>query len=97
MLDQNDLQAIATLIRNEVEPISKRLDKVDEKLVKVDERLDKVEKNIIAMKRDIKVIKQDAEITRVTANELVKWVDYNFHDTMPFPVHDEFDEVLESI
>ena len=49
MLDQNDLQAIATLIRNEVEPISKRLDKVDEKLVKVDERLDKVEKNIIAM------------------------------------------------
>lgn len=90
MLDQNDLQAIAALIKNEVEPINKRLDNMDT-------RLDKLEKNVIAIKRDIKVIKQDAEITRVTANELVKWVDYNFHDTMPFPVNDEYDEVLASI
>ncbi len=83
MLTNEDLQAISQLL----EPINKRLDNMDS-------RLDKVEKNITSMKRDIKIIKQDCEITRVTTNELVKWVDFNFGDERPFPVRDEIDDEI---
>ncbi|MBD5114363.1 MAG: hypothetical protein HDT46_04050, partial [Ruminococcaceae bacterium] len=78
-----DLQAISQLIKNEVEPINKRLDNIET-------RLDNIEE-------DIEIIKEDCEITRVSTNELVKWVDVNFHDERPFPVDDEFDEEIRSI
>lgn len=90
MLTQEDLQAISQLIKNEVEPINKRLDKVDTRLDSIETRLDNIEE-------DIEVIKEDCEITRVSTNELVKWVDVNFHDERPFPVDDEFDEEIRSI
>lgn len=96
MLTKEDLQAISQLIKNEVEPINKRLDKVDTRLDSMDTRLDNIENDIAIMKDDIEIIKEDCEITRVTTNELVKWVDFNFGEERPFPVRDEIDEEIIS-
>ena len=45
---------------------------IDEKLAPIYEKLE--------------VIEEDTKITRAVVNELVEWVDYNFHDEYPFPV-----------
>lgn len=82
MLDQNDLQAIAALIKNEVEPINKRLDNVDSRLDKIETRLDNIEE-------DIEVIKEDTEITREVTNNIGEWVDFYFHDDRPYPIDKE--------
>lgn len=37
MLNKEDLQAISQLIKNEVEPINKRLDKIEERLDNIEE------------------------------------------------------------
>ena len=82
MLDQNDLQAIAALIKNEVEPINKRLDNVDSRLDKIETRLDNIEE-------DIEVIKEDSQITREVTNDIDEWVDYYFHEDKPYPIDKE--------
>ena len=82
MLDQNDLQAIAALIKNEVEPINKRLDNVDSRLDKIETRLDNIEE-------DIEVIKEDTEITREVTNNIGEWVDFYFHEDRPYPIDKE--------
>lgn len=82
MLDQNDLQAIAALIKNEVEPINKRLDNVDSRLDKIETRLDNIEE-------DIEVIKEDTEITREVTNKIGEWVDFYFHDDKPYPLDED--------
>lgn len=82
MLTNEDLQAISQLIKNEVEPINRRLYNI--------------ENDIAVMKDDIEIIKEDCEITRITTNELVRWVDFNFGEERPFPVRDEIDEEIIS-
>lgn len=52
---------------------------IDEKLKPINDRLDKIEE-------DIEEIKENTEITRAVTNEIVEWIDYNFHDEYPFPV-----------
>ncbi len=102
MLTQEDLQAIATLtrgiVKEEIEPINKRLDKVDERLDKVDERLDKVDERLDkvderldSMEEQLNAIKEDGEITRTATEEILKWFDKwyrNDHDKK-FPIDDE--------
>ena len=84
MLDQNDLQAIAALIKNEVEPINKRLDNMDQRLDKIEERLEKIE--------------EDGEITREVTNKIGEWVDFYFHDDKPYPLdEDEAERYRESL
>ncbi len=91
MLDQNDLQAIAALIKNEVEPINKRLDNVDSRLDKIETRLDNIEE-------DIEVIKEDSQITREVTNKIGEWVDFYFHDDKPYPLdEDEAERYRESL
>ncbi len=82
MLDQNDLKAIAALIKNEVEPINKRLDNVDSRLDKIETRLDNIEE-------DIEVIKEDSQITREVTNKIGEWVDFYFHDDKPYPLDED--------
>ncbi len=74
MLDQEDLKAISSLMDSKLEPINKRLDGMDSRLDKIEERLDKIE--------------EDGEITRDVTNKLGEWVDFYFHDDMPYPLDD---------
>ncbi len=96
MLDQNDLQAIAALIKNEVEPINKRLDNMENNIsdlksnvAKIDSRLDKIETRLDNIEEDIEVIKEDTEITREVTNNIGEWVDFYFHDDRPYPIDKE--------
>ncbi len=96
MLYQNDLQAIATLIKNEVEPINKRLDNMENDIsdlksnvVKMDSRLDKIETRLDNIEEDIEVIKEDSQITREVTNDIGEWVDYYFHEDKLYPIDKE--------
>lgn len=96
MLDQNDLQAIATLIKNEVEPINKRLDNMERDIsdLKSDVSVLKADVSVLKtdvseMKEDIDVIKEDCEITRDGTNNLGEWVEFYFGDVMPYPLDKE--------
>lgn len=89
MLTQEDLQAISQLIKNEVEPINKRLDSMDSRLDNMDSRLDKMDERLDRMEEDIATIKEDSEITREVTNKLGEWVDFYFHDDKPYPLDEE--------
>lgn len=52
---------------------------MDEKLKPISERLDQIEDRLEA-------VEENTKVTRAVVNELVEWVDYNFHDEYPFPV-----------
>lgn len=89
MLDQNDLQAIAALIKNEVEPIKQDISDLKINVAKMDSRLDKIETRLDNIEEDIEVIKEDCEITRDGTNNLGEWVEYYFGDVMPYPLDKE--------
>lgn len=82
MLTQEDLQAISQLIKNEVEPINKRLDGMDSRLDKMNERLDNIETRLDK-------IEEDCEITREVTNNIGEWVDFYFHDDKPYPLDED--------
>ena len=82
MLDQNDLQAIANLIKNEVEPIKQDISELKSNVAKIETRLDRIEE-------DIATIKEDSEITREVTNKLGEWVDFYFHDDKPYPLDED--------
>ena len=82
MLDQNDLKAIAALIKNEVEPIKQDISELKINVANIDSRLDKIEE-------DIEVIKEDTEITREVTNNIGEWVDFYFHEDRPYPIDKE--------
>lgn len=77
--------------------IDKNFYQINSRLDKMDTRLDNIESRLDNIEEDIEVIKEDCEITRVSTNELVKWVDFNFRDERPFPISDDFDEEIQSI
>ena len=60
-LTKEDLQAIAILMDDKLEPINARLDSLRD--------------DVTAMKEDVAQIKEDTEITRIAANTLTEWVD----------------------
>ena len=105
MLTQEDLQAISQLIKNEVEPINKRLDKMDLRFENMDSRFENIENDISSlksdvaeMKEDIEIIKEDCEITRDVTNKLGEWVDFYFHDDTPYPLdEDEIEKYKDRI
>lgn len=45
-----------------------------------------IDKKLAPIYEKLEVIEEDTKITRAVVNELVEWVDYNFHDEYPFPV-----------
>lgn len=47
---------------------------------------DLMDKKLEPIYEKLDVIEEDTKITRAVVNELVEWVDYNFHDEYPFPV-----------
>ncbi len=51
-----------------------KLEPINKRLDKIEERLDKIE--------------EDGEITRDVTNKLGEWVDFYFHDDMPYPLDD---------
>lgn len=79
-LTKEDLQAIAQIMDERIEPINKRLDSIDERLDGIDERLD--------------VIEEDVRILKGATNEILEWFDtYQRNDfDKPFPV-DEKDAI----
>ena len=96
MLDQNDLQAIAALIKNEVEPINKRLDSMEKDMSDLKSDLSTMkhdistlQSDVAEMKEDIEVIKEDCEITRAVTNDIGEWVDFYFHEDRPYPIDKE--------
>ena len=100
MLTQEDLQAISLLIKNEVEPLYKkidnmesRLDKVDSRLDKVDSRLDKVDSRLDKIEETLEEVKEDGQITRDVTNSIGEWIEFYFGKEKPFPLDkDEIDE-----
>ena len=89
MLDQNDLQAIAALIKNEVEPIKQDISELKINVANIDSRLDKIETRLDNIEEDIEVIKEDTEITREVTNKIGEWVDFYFHDDKPYPLDED--------
>lgn len=45
-----------------------------------------IREEISSMKDDIAQIKEDAKITRVTVNEIGKWVELNSTSSNPYPI-----------
>lgn len=89
MLDQNDLQAIAVLIKNEVEPINNRLDMIDTRLDNIETRLEKVEDRLEKVEVRLEKVEIDTEITRDVTNSIGEWVDFYFHDDKPYPLDED--------
>ncbi len=82
MLTKEDLQAISQLIKNEIEPINKRLDGMDQRLDGIDQRFDKIEETLEEMK-------EDAAITRDVTNSIGKWIEFYFGKEKPFPIDED--------
>ncbi len=61
------------------------------------ENIDVMKKDIDIMKEDIGEMKEDIDAVKEDTNEIGKWIDKYFHDTMPFPVDDELEEEFDSI
>lgn len=61
MIDLEMIQAMRAMMKEELEPINKRLDAIEE--------------DITTMKEDIEIIKEDAEITRTGVNSLLNWAE----------------------
>lgn len=68
MVDQELLQALRGVVKEEIQPIHERLDKMDE-------RLDKLESRMSNLEEQTALIKEDTAITRETANALVEWAE----------------------
>ena len=71
MLDKDDLQAIAELLK----PIYDKLGSVDGRLNSLDDRMDRVENRLDKMQGDIDILKESSEITRSAANRLLDWAE----------------------
>ena len=71
------------MTKEEIQLLSELIDK---KLDPINDRLEKLEVQMIEIKEDITEIKEDAKITRVTVNEIGKWVELNSTSSNPFPV-----------
>lgn len=71
MVDQELLQAMRAMIKEEMEPINKRLDGIDERLSGIDERLERLEEH--------------TEITRDGVNSLLEWAE-ECGNTITFPL-----------
>ena len=68
MIDKEMLDAMRSVMREELEPINKRLDGIGTRLGAVDTRLD-------AIQEDIEILKEDGAITREAVNTLLEWAD----------------------
>ncbi len=80
MVDQELLEALRGVIKEEVQPIHECLDKMDERLSKLEEQ--------------VALIKEDTAITRETANALVEWAErVSVITRVEFPV-EHIDKVL---
>ena len=64
MLDKNDLQAIAELLK----PINNRLDSMDERLDSMDKRLDSIDERLSN-------VEEDTKITRSAVNTILEWAE----------------------
>ncbi|MBD5080493.1 MAG: hypothetical protein HDT44_01855 [Ruminococcaceae bacterium] len=93
MLTQEDLQAISLLIKNEVEPLYKKIDNMESRLDKVDSRLDKVDSRLDKIEETLEEVKEDGQITRDVTNSIGEWIEFYFGKEKPFPLDkDEIDE-----
>lgn len=72
MLTNEDIKILSQLMDEKIKPINNRLDSLEDRLDVIEERLD--------------VIEENTEITRSCTNDIIEWIDYNFHDEYPFPV-----------
>lgn len=64
MLDQNDLQAIAELLK----PINERLDKLEQ-------GQNELRADVATLKEDVEIIKEDVQVTRNATNTLLDWAE----------------------
>ena len=71
MLDKNDLQAIAELLK----PINNRLDSMDERLDSMDERLDSMDKRLDSIDERLSNVEEDTKITRSAVNTILEWAE----------------------
>ncbi len=72
MLTNEDIKLLSKLMDEKLKPLNDRLNSVEERLDGIDERLDAIEEN--------------TTITRSCTNDIIEWIDFNFHDEYPFPV-----------
>lgn len=72
MLTKEDMQLLSQLMDEKLKPLKKDIADMKD--------------DIANMKDDIEIIKEDVEITRVTTNEIGKWVEANATPSNPYPV-----------
>jgi len=85
MLDKNDLQAIAELLKpiydklgsvdGRLNSLDDRMDRVENRLDSLDGRMDRVENRLDKMQGDIDILKESSEITRSATNRLLDWAE----------------------
>ncbi len=83
MLNKEDLVLIRDLM-NEV--IDEKLEPIKKDIADMKDDIANMKDDIANMKDDIEIIKEDVEITRVTTNEIGKWVEANATPSNPYPV-----------
>ncbi len=88
-LTNEDLQAIAALMDNKLQPIhnrldkmENRLDKMEDRLDKMESRLDKIESEVVGLKKEVQEVKEKVNATYNLAldawgqsTENRKWLD----------------------
>lgn len=89
MLTKEDLQAISQLIKNEIEPINKRLDGMDQRFDGIDQRLDGIDQRFDKIEETLEEMKEDAAITRDVTNSIGKWIEFYFGKEKPFPIDED--------
>ena len=78
MLDKNDLQAIAELLKpinNWLDSMDERLDSMDERLDSMDERLDSMDKRLDSIDERLSNVEEDTKITRSAVNTILEWAE----------------------
>ncbi|CAB1247753.1 conserved protein of unknown function [Ruminococcaceae bacterium BL-6] len=86
MLDKDDLQAIAELLKPiyaELGSLKGQVGRVENRLDSLDDRMGRVENRLDKMQGDIDILKESSEITRSATNRLLDWAEDASIQTYP--------------
>jgi uncharacterized protein (UPF0335 family) len=75
VVDKEMLEAVRTVMKEELAPILTRQDRLEQGQAKLEQGQASIQDDISVIKEDIEILKEDSAINRLAANILLEWAD----------------------
>lgn len=82
MVDQEMLEAMRIMMKEELKPVNARLDSIDERVNSIDERVNSIDERVNSIDERVNSIdkrlsnvEEDVKITRGAVNTLLEWAE----------------------